>query len=49
MYCPMIAVFPSLRRMVPSDDFIVIGCDPVIDVEICKLIGIGKCCFKGFL
>jgi len=49
MYCPMVVVFSSLRGMVPSDDFIVIECNSGIDVKIRKLIGIGKCRFKGFL
>jgi len=49
MYCPMVAVFPSLCGVVPSDDFIVVESKPSIDVEIRKLIRIGKCRFKGFL
>jgi len=38
MYCPMVVVFPSVRRAVPSDKFMVIKCNSGIDVEIRKLI-----------
>jgi len=49
MYCPIVAIFPSLRRLVPSDDFSVEECKSVIDVKISKLIEIRECRFKGFL
>jgi len=49
MYCPFVAIFPSLCRSVPSNTFSVIGCKSAIDVEISKLIKIRECRFKGFL
>jgi len=49
MYCPIVAIFPSLCRSVPSNAFSIIGCKSAIDIEINKLIGVGECCFKGFL
>jgi len=49
MYCPIVAIFPSLGRSVPSDNFSVINCNSVINVKINKLIEIRECRFKGFL
>jgi len=49
MYCPIVAIFPSLCRSVPSDDFSVIDCNSVIDVKINKLVKIRECHLKGFL
>jgi len=49
MYCPIVAIFPSLCGLVPSDAFSVIGCKSAIDVKINKLIEIRECRFKGFL
>jgi len=49
MYCPIVVIFPSLRRSVPSDDSSVIECKSVIDVKISELIKIRECRFKGFL
>ena len=49
MYCPIVAIFPSLRRSVPNDDFSVEECKSVIDVEISELIEIRECRFKSFL
>jgi len=49
MYCPIVVIFPSLCRLVPSDDFSIIDCMSSIDVEINELIEIRECRFKGFL
>jgi len=49
MYCPIVAIFPSLHRSVPSNDFFVIECKSVIDIKISKLIEIRECRFKSFL
>jgi len=47
MYCPIVAIFPSLCRLVLGDDFIVIGWKSGVNVQVGKLIGIGECAFKG--
>jgi len=49
MYCPIVAVFPSLCGSVPSNDFSVVECNSVIDVKVSELIEIRECRFKGFL
>jgi len=49
MYCPMVAIFPSLCWSVPSDDLPVMVCKSGIDVKVSELIEIRKCCFKGSL
>jgi len=49
MYCPIVAIFPSFRRSVPSDDLSVIECKSGIDVKLSELIVIRECFFKGFL
>jgi len=49
MYCPIVVIFPSMCRSVPSNAFSVISCKSAIDVEISDLIGIGECTFKGFV
>jgi len=49
MYCPMVAVFPSLRRLVPSNVLSIIFRKPGIDVKVSELVEIRECCFKGFL
>jgi len=49
MYCPMVAIFPSLCRSVPSNVFSVISCESAIDVKINELIEIGECGLKGFM
>jgi len=49
MYCPIVAIFPSLRRLVPSNVFSIKFCKSGIDVKVSELIGIRECCFKGFM
>jgi len=49
MYCPIVAIFPSLCRLVPSDDLSVIVRKPGIDIKVSELIEIRECCFKGFV
>jgi len=47
MYCPIVAIFPSLCRSVPGNAFLVIGCKSGVNVQISKLIVIGECAFEG--
>ena len=48
MYCPIVTIFPSLRRVMPSDGLLVICCKPSIDVKFGKVVKIRDGCFEGF-
>jgi len=48
MYCPIVMIFPSLRRLVPSDVLPVIFCKSGINVKVSEMVEIRECSFKGF-
>jgi len=49
MYCPMVAISPSLCWSVPSDALPIMCRKSGIDVKFSELIEIRECCFKGFM
>jgi len=49
MYCPIVAIFPSLCGLMPSNIFSIVFHKPGIDVKVGKLVKKGERCFKSFL
>jgi len=42
MYCPIVMIFPNLRRAMPSNGFSIVFHEPGIDIELGKMIKIGN-------
>jgi len=38
MYCPIVTIFPNLRRAMPSNSLPIVFCKPGIDIEFGEVV-----------